>query len=708
MAQHPSWKVVQEKFQIGDKEITLETGKLAKQADGAVLASCNETKVLVTVVSAHKAKPGQDFFPLTVEYQEKYYSSGKIPGGFFKREAKPSTDATLTARIIDRPLRPLFPQGYMFDTQVIAMVLSADNSIEPGILAGIAASAALHISDIPFGGPIASCQVALLGGKMIANPTLLEREEAKLEMVMSGSSKAVLMVEGGAKFISEEEMLDAIKFGHKALQPAIEAQERLRKAVGKEKRTFVPDEGDASFKKNVEAFLAPKIKSALVIKEKLERYLAFDEAKAEAAEKFLKGITDEKQKEKLKSELSNIVEDVKYNVARNMITKDKTRIDGRSTTDIRPITCEVGILPRAHGSGLFTRGETQVLGAVTLGTSDDEQLIDSVSGNYYKQFILHYNFPPFSVGETGRIGMTGRREIGHGALAERALKAIMPPHTDFPYTVRIVGETLESNGSSSMGTICSGCLGMLDAGIPVIEPVAGIAMGLIKEGNDIAILSDILGDEDHLGDMDFKVAGGKSGITAFQMDIKIDGVTFDIMKTALAQAAQGRAHILGEMSKVMTAHRGEISKYAPRIETIRVRPEKVREIIGPGGKMIKSIIEATGVKIDIEDDGKINIATSDPEAAKKAIAMINNICAEAEVGKTYHGKVKKITDFGAFVEVLPGTDGLLHISEISHDRIRSVSEVLKEGDEIDVKVLDVDRAGKIKLSRKALLAPKPV
>ncbi len=705
MAQHPSWKVVEEKFTLGDKEITLQTGKLAKQADGAVLATCNETKVLVTVVSAHKAKPGQDFFPLTVEYQEKYYAAGKIPGGFFKREAKPSTDATLTARLTDRPLRPLFPSGYMFDTQVVATVLSVDNSVEPGILAGIAASAALHISDIPFNGPIASCQVAMVKGKLVANPSVAELEEAKLEMIISGSQKAVLMVEGGAKFISEEEMLDAIKFGHEAVQPAIRAQEKLRAAVGRPKREFVPEPGDADFKKQVDAFLTPKIKSALNIREKLKRYEGFEAALNEANEKFVAPIADESKKAAKEKELGGLLEEVKYNAARQMILKDKARIDGRSTTDIRPITCEVGLLPRCHGSGLFTRGETQVLGAVTLGTSDDEQLMDSMSGNYYKQFILHYNFPPFSVGETGRMGGVGRREIGHGALAERALRAILPPHADFPYMIRVVGEVLESNGSSSMGTVCSGCLGMLDAGVPVVEPVAGIAMGLIKEGDDIAILSDILGDEDHLGDMDFKVAGGKSGITAFQMDIKIEGVTFEIMKSALAQASAGRAHILGEMNKVMSAPRDHISKYAPRIETIRVKPEKVREIIGPGGKMIKSIIEATGVKIDIEDDGKVNIATSDPEAAKKAIAMINNICAEAEIGKTYHGKVKKIMDFGAFVEVLPGTDGLLHISEISHDRIRAVTEVLKEGDEIDVKVLDVDRAGKIKLSRKALLAP---
>jgi polyribonucleotide nucleotidyltransferase len=702
---HPSWKVVKETFKIGDKEISIETGRLAKQADGSVLVTCNETTVLVTVVSDAEMKPGRDFFPLTVEYQEKYYASGKIPGGFFKREAKPSTDATLTCRLIDRPLRPLFPSGYLNDTQIVATVLSVDNSIEPGILAGIGASAALHISNIPFGGPIASCQVARVDGKLIANPSLEEIEKGDLEMVIAGSKTAILMVEGGAKFISEADMLDALKFGHVALQSAIQAQEKLRAACGIEKRKFTAIQGDAAFKAQVEKFLMPKIKSALSIREKQGRYSAFSEAKSEAAEIYLKDLSPENYTVR-KGELSGIVEDVKYQAAREMIIKDKHRIDGRGMTDIRPINCEVGVLPRAHGSGLFTRGETQVLGAVTLGTSDDEQMIDSVIGNYYKQFILHYNFPPYSVGETGRIGFTGRREVGHGALAERALKAIMPPHEKFPYTVRVVGEVLESNGSSSMGTVCSGCLGMLDAGIPVIEPVAGIAMGLIKEGDDIAILSDILGDEDHLGDMDFKVAGGKSGITAFQMDIKIDGVTFDIMKTALAQASEGRAHILGEMNKVLEIHREEVSKYAPRIVTIQVKPDKVREIIGPGGKMIKSIIEATGVKIDISDDGKVNIASSDPIASAKAVKMVKDICAEAEIGKTYMGKVKKIMDFGAFVEVLPGTDGLLHISEIAHERLRAVGDALKEGDELEVKVLDVDRMGKIKLSRKALL-PKP-
>lgn len=702
MSQHPSWKVVNETFKLGDNEITLETGKIAKQADGSVLVSCGETRVLVTVVSAKTADPNKDFFPLTVEFQEKYYSSGRIPGGFFKREARPTADATLTCRLIDRPLRPAFPEGYLNDTQVVATVLSLDATVEPGILAGIGASAALHISDIPFSGPLASCQVARVDGQLVANPSFEQLEKADLEMIISGSKTAILMVEGGAHFVSEEDMLKALEFGHQSIQGAIEAQDKLRQAVGVEKREFTPYEIDSDFRTSVEDFLKPKIKAALGIKEKQARYQGFDDAKTEAAEKFVSTLPEEEQAQR-KKDLGMIVGDVKYDCARQMILADKVRIDGRTSTDIRPINCEAAILPRAHGSALFTRGETQVLGVSTLGTKDDEQMIDAISGTYNKQFLLHYNFPPYCVGETGRMGGTSRREIGHGALAEKALKAILPTHADFPYTIRVVGEVMESNGSSSMGTVCSGCMSMMDAGIPIKEPVAGIAMGLIKEGSDIAILSDILGDEDHLGDMDFKVAGGKSGITAFQMDIKIDGVTLEIMKSALAQASEGRAHILGEMLKAVPETRSEISPYAPRIETIRVKPDKVREIIGPGGKMIKSIIEETGVKIDIEDDGKIHIASSDPKASQAAIDKIEAICAEAEVGKTYQGTVKKIMDFGAFVEVLPGTDGLLHISEIAHERIRSVGDFLKEGDELEVKVLDIDRMGKIKLSRKALL-----
>jgi len=690
--------------EVGGKKITLETGRLAKQADGSVLVTCNETVVLVAVVSAPEAKPGQSFFPLTVEYQEKYYAAGKIPGGFFKREARPTSEAILTMRLIDRPLRPLFPEGYLNETQVIATVLSLDKSIEPGILASIGASAALTISNIPFSGPTAAVQVARVNGELVANPTALQLETADLEMIVAGSEKAILMVEGGAHFISEDDLLKALEFGHKSIQGLIKIQKELREKVGVAKREFVPALGDADFKAKAEAFLAPKIRAALNIREKAARYDAYSAAKDEAKAQLVETITDKDQKDVAAKELGGIVEMVKYTEARRQILKDKVRIDGRNSVQIRPIACEVGVLPRVHGSALFTRGETQVLGTVTLGTSDDEQMIDGISGNYYRKFMLHYNFPNYSVGEVGRMGSTSRREIGHGALAERSLKESLPPAEKFPYTIRIVNEVFESNGSSSMGSVCSGSMAMMQAGVPITEPIAGIAMGLIKEGEDIAILSDILGDEDHLGDMDFKVAGSHRGVTGFQMDIKIEGVTFDIMKKALYQAKEGRLHILGEMAKAITIPVTEVSIYAPRIVTVQVKPEKVRELIGPGGKMIKSIIEATGVKIDISDDGKVNVASSDSEAIKKALAMINAVTAEAEVGKVYSGIVKRIVDFGAFVEIMPGTDGLLHISEIAHERIRQVTDVLKEGDTIDVKVMDVDRAGKIKLSRKAVLA----
>jgi len=690
--------------EVGGKKITLETGRLAKQADGSVLVTCNETVVLVAAVSAREAKEGQGFFPLTVEYQEKYYAAGKIPGGFFKREAKPTNDAVLTARLIDRPIRPLFPEGYLNETQIVATVLSTDQSIEPGILASIGASAALHISDIPFNGPTASVQVARVDGQFVANPTFEQIEKSDLEMIVAGTKKAILMVEGGAKFISEDDLLAALEFGHKAIQSVIATIEKMRSEVGRPKREFVPSLPEPSFKEKVESFLMAKIRSALNVREKAARYDAYSKAYDEAKAAFVDTIADDETRKARGKELESVLELVKYNAARKQILEDKVRIDGRNSKQIRPISCEVGILPRAHGSGLFTRGETQVLAAVTLGTSDDEQLIDSIAGNFYKKFLLHYNFPPYSVGEVGRIGSTGRREIGHGHLAERALKAAIPSAEKFPYTIRIVCEVLESNGSSSMGSVCSGSMALMQAGVPVTEPIAGIAMGLIKEGESVAILSDILGDEDHLGDMDFKVAGSERGVTGFQMDIKIEGVTFEIMKTALYQAREGRLHILGEMTKAIRTPNAEVSLYAPRIQTIHIKPDKVRELIGPGGKMIKSIIEATGVKIDIEDDGKVNIASSDMVSTQKAIDMIMSVVAEAEVGRTYQGKVKKIVDFGAFVEILPGTDGLLHISEISHDRIRNVADVLKEGDTIEVKVLDVDRAGKIKLSRKALLA----
>jgi len=688
---------------VGGRQITIETGRLAKQADGSVLVTCGANMVLVTAVSAKEPKD-VDFFPLTVEYQEKFYATGKIPGGYFKREGKPSTDQVLIARLIDRPIRPKFPEGYRYDTQVVATVLSADGSFPIEVLSSVGASAALHISDIPFEGPTAAVQVARLDGQFIANPTPQQLEKSDMDLVVAGTRQGLLMVEGEAKFIREEDALAALKFGHQSLMPLLNAQDELREKTGsKPKRAFTPPQIDAGFKSEVEAFLKPLIEKALSTKEKSERYSLVDQAKSQAKEKFLSAISDATLKAQRTKELSSIVEDLKYRVARAMILDRKVRIDGRDMTTVRPIASEVGLLPRAHGSGLFTRGETQCLGTVTLGTGDDEQMVDSLHGNVKRRFMLHYNFPPFSVGEVGRFGGQGRREIGHGALAERAVKAVIPDNAKFPYTIRIVSEVLESNGSSSMGTVCAATLALLDAGVQIKGNVAGVAMGLIKEGDRVAVLTDILGDEDHLGDMDFKVAGTPEGITAVQMDIKIDSVTFDVMEKALQQAREGRAHILNEMEKVIRTPRGQISEFAPRIETIQIKPEKIREVIGPGGKVIKGITEATGVKIEIEDSGKIHVASSDPEATKRAIAMINDIVAEAEVGKSYKGRVVKIAEFGAFVEIMPNTQGLLHISEIAHERIRQVGDVLKEGDVVDVKVLEVDRAGRIKLSRKALL-----
>jgi polyribonucleotide nucleotidyltransferase len=688
---------------VGGKQITIETGRLAKQADGSVLVTCGNNIVLVTAVSS-KRESTLDFFPLTVEYQEKFYATGKIPGGYFKREAKPTTDAVLNARLIDRPIRPLFPEGYRYETQVVATTLSADGAFALEVLASIGASAALHISDIPFDGPTAAIQVGRADGQFIANPTPEQLEKSDLNIIVAGTRNGLLMVEGETKFVTEADALAALKFGHQSLIPLLNAQDELREKSGStQKRAFTPAVIDAGFRSQAENILKSKIEAAMNIREKMERYAAADAAKKEAKETLLSTIGDDKLKAQREKELSKIVEEIKYKVARDMILDKAIRIDGRDTKTVRPISCEVGILPRTHGSGLFTRGETQVLGTATLGTGDDEQMIDSLLGEFKRKFLLHYNFPPYSVGEVGRFGGQGRREIGHGNLAERALKPVIPDFEKFPYTIRIVSEVLESNGSSSMGTVCSGTLAMLDAGIPVKGNVAGIAMGLIKEGDRVAVLTDILGDEDHLGDMDFKVAGTVNGITALQMDIKIDSVSFQVMETALNQAREGRLHILAEMEKVMKSPRGEISEFAPRIETLKIHPDKIREVIGSGGKTIRALTEATGTKIEIEDDGTIHISSADPEATKKAIRMINEIIAEAEVGKVYRGKVIKIADYGAFVEILPNTQGLLHISEIAVERLRAVTDVLKEGQEIDVKVLDVDRSGRIKLSRKAVL-----
>jgi len=688
---------------VGGKQITIETGRLAKQADGSALVTCGNNMVLVTAVSSKKQST-LDFFPLTVEYIEKFYATGKIPGGYFKREGKPTNDAVLTARLIDRPIRPLFPEGYRFETQVVGTVLSADGAFPVDILASIGASAALHVSNIPFSGPTAAVQVGRVDGEFIANPTPQQMEKSDMNIIVAGTRNGLLMVEGETKFISEADALAALKFGHQSMMPLLNAQDELREKMGSPaKREFKAPQIDPEFRAKAEELLAAPIANALTIKEKQERYAAGDKALAEAKEILLSTITDKDLLATRTKELSNIVEDLKYKAARSMILDKAVRIDGRDVKTVRPIGSEVALLPRAHGSGLFTRGETQCLGTVTLGTADDEQMIDALLGTEKRRFMLHYNFPPYSVGETGRFGGQGRREIGHGNLAERALKAVLPDHDKFPYTIRVVAEVLESNGSSSMGSVCAGTLALLDAGVQIKGNVAGIAMGLIKEDDRVAVLTDILGDEDHLGDMDFKVAGTVGGITALQMDIKIDSVSFAVMEQALAQAKDGRVHILNEMEKVIKLARGQISEFAPRIETIKIKPDKIREVIGAGGKVIRGITEATGVKIEIQDDGTINIASADPEATKAAIKMINEIIAEAEVGKAYKGRVVKIAEFGAFVEILPNTQGLLHISEIANERIRSVSDVLKEGDVIDVKVLEVDRAGRIKLSRRALL-----
>ena len=696
--------------ELGGKTLTIETGKLAKQADGSVLVSLGDTRVLVTACSAKEPKPGQGFFPLTVEFVERFYAAGKIPGSFMRREGAPTQEGTLSARLIDRPMRPLFPEGYLNDTQVAATVLSVDKEADVDCCAAIGASAALAISDIPFNGPTAGVRMGRIEGKYVVNPTWdqVETNVTDMEIFIAGTKNAIMMVEGGAREIPEKEVLEAIVIGHGEIKRVVAIIEDLVKLAGKPKREFKAAGVSADVKGLVEKHAKATLEKALRTKDKGSRYDMTDEAKkttvaaivTEAAKK-----ADPSAAGKLESEVKTAFELLQYNLMREMILEDKIRIDGRNMTTVRPIAVEASVLPRTHGSSLFTRGETQVLSVVTLGTSDDEQIIDTMFQNTMRKFMLHYNFPPYSVGETGRMGGRSRREIGHGALAERSIKNMMPAYEKFPYTIRIVCETLESNGSSSMGSVCSTSMALMDAGVPYPKPVAGVAMGLIKEDKRVAILTDILGDEDHLGDMDFKVAGTKDGITGIQMDIKIEGIDENIMRTALAQALEGRLHILNEMSKAITQPRASLSKYAPQITTITVPVDKIREVIGSGGKVVKDIIAKTGCKIDINDDGKINIASSDGAAAQKAIDMIKGIVMTAEEGKVYKGVVKKIVEFGAFVGILPNQDGLLHISEIAHERVNVVTDYMKEGDEVEVKVLEIDRAGKVRLSRKALLPP---
>jgi polyribonucleotide nucleotidyltransferase len=679
------------------RPLSIEIGRMAKQADGAALVQYGETVVLVTAVAAKDLKLDTDFFPLTVDYQEKTFAAGKIPGGFFKREGRPSEKEILTCRLIDRSIRPLFSEGLRCETQVIATVLSADRENDPDVVAMLGASAALHVSDIPFNGPLAGVRVGRSNGEWVINPTQTQLDESDVDIFLSGSKDAIVMVEGGAQMVPEDEILEALFAGHRAMQPLLELQEELRRQVGKAKREVPLARLDPGVVRRVEELAVAKLKQALEVPEKLERYKRIAEVKAEVVPQALTEFPDRQK------DIKGAFEELKRNVFRGLVIHQERRIDGRGLKDIRPISCEVEVLPRTHGSALFTRGETQALVVTTLGTTSDEQRVDALIGEHFKKFMLHYNFPPFSVGEVKFLRGPGRREIGHGNLAERALVPVLPVDDSFPYTIRIVSEVLESNGSTSMASVCGGSLSLMDAGVPVVAPVAGIAMGLIKEGEHVRVLSDILGDEDHLGDMDFKVAGTADGVTSLQMDIKISGVNRDIMRQALHQAKAGRLHILEIMNATLRAPRTNVSGHAPRIITLKVKPDKIREIIGPGGKVIRGIIEATGVKIDVEDDGTVRIASVDEEASRKAIEMVQRIAAEAEVGKIYKGTVRKIVEFGAFVEILPGTDGLLHISQLAPERVRKVTDVLKEGDEVLVKVLEVDRQGKIRLSRKEAL-----
>jgi polyribonucleotide nucleotidyltransferase len=682
---------------INGKTLNIETGRVAKESSGAVVVTMGETILLVTAVSTDETREGIDFIPLTVDFQEMSYAAGKIPGNFFRRDmGRPSEKEMLTSRLIDRPLRPLFPDDYNFETQVIASVLSFDKENDPDPLGIVGASAAITISDIPFGGPVGSVRVGRIDGKLMAFPTLEEQEESDINLIVAGTKEAVVMVEGNGKFVSEDEMLEAIFFGHTSLQPLIDMQIELRESVGKDKRPFIPAEKDEQLNAKVAEIGEPLIREALSYSEKMVR----QKKRSEAIDYIVESLKEEYEDKT--REIKNAAYDLEKSLVRHMILHEEKRIDGRPFNGVRPIECLVGILPRVHGSALFTRGETQAMVLTTLGTERDEQKIESIYGDSYRKFTLHYNFPPFSVGETKRLGAPGRREIGHGALARRAISPVLLEKEDFPYAVRVVSEILESNGSSSMASVCGASLSLMDAGVPIKDPVAGVAMGLVSEGDIVTILTDIIGDEDHFGDMDFKVTGTKTGITALQMDIKIGGLTKEIMGKALYQAREARMHILNEMDKAISQSRPEISKYAPRITTINVKPEKVRDVIGPGGKMIRHITLTTGTQINIDDEGKVLIASTDGEGTDKALEMIKDIVREAEIGKFYLGKVVKIMDFGAFVEVLPGSEGLIHISQLANERVNKVTDILKEGDEVLVKVIDIEN-GKVRLSRKAAL-----
>ena len=685
-------------IELGGRTLTMEIGKIAKQANGAVLVRYGDTAVVVAATGTKTPREGVDFFPLTVDFEEKMYAVGKIPGGFIKREGRPAETAILTSRLIDRPIRPMFPEGYHNDVQIVATAVSVDPDNAPDIPAMIGASCALSISDIPFEGPIAGVRVGMIDGQYIINPTIEQAKVRRLNLAVAGTKDAILMVEAGANEISEDEMLDAIWFGHEEIKKLVEWQEKIMAEVGKPKMEVPVYEPPAELAAEIEAYGAEQLKAALMDANKLEREENVARIKAEIADAFMEKYPDNAK------DVAYITQKLVKKIVRRTISVDKIRPDGRALDEVRPVTCEVGLLARPHGSALFTRGQTQILNVLALAPLSEAQTLDGLGVELTKRYIHHYNFPPYSVGETKPLRSPGRREIGHGALAERALLPVIPSEEEFPYAIRLVSETLESNGSSSMGSVCASTLSLMDAGVPIKAPVAGVAMGLVKDGDYFTILTDIQGLEDALGDMDFKVAGTKNGITAIQMDIKIDGINKEIFKQALAQAKRGREHIMGIMLDCISEPRKELSKYAPKITTIHVDPEKISKIIGPGGKTIKKIVEETGAKIDIEEDGRIYIAAVNSEEAAKAIDMINGITAEAEVGKVYTGKVTRLMAFGAFVEILPGKEGLVHISQLSTERVNKVEDVVSVGDEIVVKVTEIDQKGRINLSRKAVLA----
>ncbi|MGA2732940.1 MAG: polyribonucleotide nucleotidyltransferase [Syntrophobacteraceae bacterium] len=687
--------------EVGGRSMSFETGEVARQAGGSVLMRYGDTVVIVAATKEDRVREGIDFLPLSVDYQEMSYAAGRIPGGFFRREiGRPSEKETLTSRFIDRPIRPLFPKKWPFETQVIATVMSVDMENEPDVVALTGASAALHVSSIPFGGPVAAVRVGRVNGEFIINPSASQLAQSDMNIVVAATREAVIMVEGGAEFVPEEDIADAIMFAHQAIVPVVNAQDELQKLVANTKETPPEVVSDQALIDKISDLALAGMREVMTIAEKLSRRDRKKELKRWVKEQLA---TDYEGREK---EIEGALDELEKKVVRTMMVEQRCRIDGRVFDQIRPISIAVGKLPRTHGSALFTRGETQVIAVVTLGSSSDEQKIEALAGETFKSFMLHYNFPPFSVGEVRPLRGPGRREIGHGALAERSLKPSLPKNGEFPYTIRVVSEVLESNGSSSMATVCGSSLALMDAGVPVTDAVAGIAMGLIKEGNEFIILSDILGDEDHLGDMDFKVTGSERGITAFQMDVKISGINREILKKALDQAKAGRLHILEKMKEAIAKPRSELSPYAPRVVTIMINPDKIREVIGPGGKVIRAIVAETGAKIDIDDSGRVVVMSPDAEACDKAIAKIRNITTEPEIGQLYMAKVVRVTDFGAFAEILPNTEGLIHISQLENRRVRKVTDVVNEGDEVLVKVIDIDKDGRIRLSRKAALPPE--